>query len=292
MIIINGSTNQALARDLSNALGCELVDADISRFKDNELKVKIATAVTNEEVVVVQSICRPANDTLMELLLILDSLKRAGAKTITALIPYFGYSRQDTSNSEVSPISARLVAKLLHTAGVDKVVTLDLHSKQMEGFFDFPVANLDPSPLISKYFKGTANLTVVSPDIGGLARAKRIANILNADIAVVNKSRLAPNQCIATHVIGNVKGQQCLIIDDIIDTGETISMAAELLLEEGAVTVDVYASHAVFSDYAEHRMLKTNINNIFVSESIPLDVTSDRIKILSLQELFLSALAK
>lgn len=267
--IISGNSSKKLARDLSEYLGMEYLDAQIERFADQELRVQLAKHIHRDDAIIVQSTCRPANDHLMELLLLVDAAKRAGANKVTALIPYFGYSRQDRVSYEWGPVSARLVATLLEASGVDHIITLDLHSHETEGFFKIGVQNIDPTPLFVAAINKPSNLVVVSPDVGGFIRAKRLSESLDADLATINKSRSKHNKCQMDSVIGDVAGKNCLIVDDIADTGETLCKAATLLKENGAANIDAIVTHPVLSGDAAGKLDKAPLGKIITTNSIP-----------------------
>lgn len=266
--IIAGNSSKKLAHGLSEYLGMEYLDAQIERFADQELRVQLAKHMHKDDAIIVQSTCKPANEHLMELLLLVDAAKRAGAREVTALIPYFGYSRQDRASYEWGPVSARLVATLLEASGVDHIITLDLHSHETEGFFKIGVQNIDPIPLFAAAVKKSANLVVVSPDVGGFMRAKRLAESLDADLATINKSRSKHNQCQMDSIIGEVTGRDCLIVDDIADTGETICKAAALLKDNGALKVDAIVTHPVLSGDAVHKLDNAPLGQIITTNSI------------------------
>ena len=266
--IIAGNSCKILAQRLSHTLGFECLDANIQRFADQELRIQLDAHLYQTDVIIVQSTCQPANDHLMALLLLVDAAKRAGAQRIIAVIPYFGYSRQDRPSYQGGPISARLVATLLESAGVDHMITLDLHSKQAEGFFNIGVQNIDPNPLFASVIDQDRPLVVVSPDIGGLFRARGLANLLNSGIAIINKSRSEPNTCQMDGLIGNVVDKHCIIVDDIADTGGTLCQAAVLLKDQGALSVEVMVTHPVLSGKAIAKMQAAPILKIMTTASI------------------------
>jgi ribose-phosphate pyrophosphokinase len=267
MQIISGSSNQALAKKIAQNTGYKLLHTKINNFGDGELRIEIDDNI-EEEVIIIQSTSHPANDHLIELLLLIDTAKRAGAKIITAIIPYFGYSRQDRCTYKHGPISASLVAKILEAAGVTKIITLDLHSKQLEGVFNVPIINLDPASIFFPIYKDTPDTIVVSPDIGGIARARNFSSLLGKDLAIINKSRDNNNECFMSQVIGHVKDKKCIIIDDIVDSGNTLCKAADLLKENGALQIEAYITHAVLSSDAKEKIMLSKIDKIFVSNSI------------------------
>jgi ribose-phosphate pyrophosphokinase len=265
--VISGSSNKKLSAEIANFIGSGLLETRIENFSDGELKIQILDKI-GPEVIIVQSTSHPANDHLMELLLLADAAKRAGAQEITAVMPYFGYSRQDRHTYKHGPISAGLVAKILEASGVTKIITLDLHSPQLEGIFNIPIINLDSSSLLLPHFKDRDNMMIISPDIGGIARARNFCGPLKLDLAIINKSRDKNNQCSMSEVIGDVNGKGCLIVDDILDSGTTICMAADLLLQKGATKVEAYITHPVLSKGALDKIEQSCLNQIYVSDSI------------------------
>jgi ribose-phosphate pyrophosphokinase len=250
-----------------------LVDARVERFNDQEIFVEVFENVRGEDMYIIQSTSNPANDNLMELLIMTDALRRSSASRITAVIPYFGYARQDRRAKARTPISAKLVANLLTEAGVDRVLTLDLHAAQIQGFFDIPVDNLYASPIfaldIEHHFKGQLDqLMVVSPDVGGVARARDIAKRINAPLAIVDKRREKAGEVAEMTVIGDVKGRKCIIVDDICDTAGTLCKAAETLMEAGATEVHSYITHGVLSGPAVERISKSVMKSLVITDSI------------------------
>ena len=266
--IIAGSSSKKLAQQLSTSLNIAQVEAFIERFEDEELRVQLADGVHEEDVIIVQSTSKPANDHLMELLLLVDAAKRSGARRVIALMPYFGYSRQDRPSYAFGPISARLVATLIEAAGVDHLITLDLHSQQAEGFFQIGVQNIETLTLFAGLLKGQPNLMVVSPDIGGMIRARKLSSLLGVDLAVINKIRTTHNTCQMGEIIGNVAGKNCVLVDDIVDTGVTLCKAAALLMQHGALSVEAIATHAVLSGQAVANIEASVIKNITVTGTI------------------------
>ena len=267
--IVAGSSCKEIAQSLGKALSLECLEAQVERFADEELRIQIPCSLHKQDVVIVQSTSRPANDRLMELLLIIDAAKRAGSNRIIALIPYFGYSRQDRPSYQWGPISARLVTTMLEAAGIDHVITLDLHSKQLEGFFKVGVQNIDPAPLFASMLNDEQDIAVVSPDIGGLSRAKNLAELIDAEIVITNKTRKSHNECYMDNVIGEVSGKNCVIVDDIVDTGNTLCKAAELLISEGAASIQVFITHGVLSGNAIENLQNSAIEKITITGSIP-----------------------
>ena len=271
MKILAGNSNRPLAEAISAKLDLPLVKANIRRFSDNEIFVEILENVRGEDVFVIQSTSFPANDHLMELLIITDALRRSSARRITAVMPYFGYARQDRRTGSRTPISAKLVANLITHAGVNRVLTLDLHAGQIQGFFDIPVDNLFAGPVFSKDIKetlGGRNLTVVSPDIGGVVRARAIAKRVDADLAIIDKRREAAGVSEVMNVIGDIKGQDCILIDDIVDSAGTLCNAAVALMDQGAKSVSAYVTHGVLSGGAVARVAASPMEKLVITDSI------------------------
>jgi ribose-phosphate pyrophosphokinase len=272
-VLFTGNANPALAQEIAMQLGMTLGAASVGRFSDGETTVEIQQNVRGREVFVVQSTCAPTNDNLMELIIMVDALKRASAKRITAVIPYFGYARQDRRpRSTRVPISARVVANMLETAGVHRVLTMDLHADQIQGFFDIPVDNIYASPVLLADLlnKNYEDLVVVSPDVGGVVRARALAKQLGCDLAIIDKRRPKANVAEVMHVIGEIDGRNCVIMDDMIDTAGTLVKAAEVLKERGAKSVYAYCTHAVFSGPAIDRIKASFLDEVVVTDTIPL----------------------
>ena len=273
MKIMAANSNLPLARAIAGYLEMPLVDAQVRRFADEEIFVEIHENVRGEDVFVVQSTSYPANDNLMELLIMADALRRSSAQRVTAVIPYFGYARQDRRTKARTPISAKLVANMLVEAGIARVLTMDLHAAQIQGFFDIPVDNLYASPVFALDIKHTfkdrmGELMVVSPDVGGVARARELAKRINSPLAIVDKRREKPGEVAEMTVIGDVKGKICLIVDDICDTAGTLCKAAEVLLENGAKEVHSYISHGVMSGPAVERVSNSVMKSLVLTDSI------------------------
>jgi ribose-phosphate pyrophosphokinase len=292
-VLFSGNSNGGLAREISSSLGVELGKAKVGRFSDGEADVEIYQNVRARDVFVVQSTCAPTNDHLMELLVMVDALKRASARRITAVMPYFGYARQDRRpRSTRVPISAKVVANLLETVGVERVLTMDLHADQIQGFFDIPVDNIYASPVLLADLKSKSysDLTVVSPDVGGVVRARALAKQLGCDLAIIDKRRPAANVSEVMHVIGEIEGRNCVIMDDMIDTAGTLVKAAEVLKERGAKRVYAYCTHAVFSGPAIERIGKSALDEVVITNTIPLsDAAKANPKIRQLSVAFLFA---
>lgn len=270
--IISGRANPALARAAAKAAGVELRACDVHRYSDGELSVEIRDNIRGDDVFVIQSTSSPGNDHLMELLIIIDALKRASAQRITAVIPYFGYARQDRKVKPRVPITSKLVADLIVAAGAHRVLTMDLHAGQIVGFFNVPVDNLYARPVLLKYLRdsfGEDDICIVSPDAGGVARARAYATRLqNAGLAIIDKRRLVPNEVAEMNVVGNVRGKTAILIDDMIDTGGTLIKATQALLEDGANKVIACATHPVLSGGAFDRLSNSDITEIVVTDSI------------------------
>ena len=271
MKIITGNSNKKLSQKISVFLKNRLVNSSIKKFADGEIYIEINENIRGNSIFVIQSISSPANDNLMELLLCIDALKRSSAKNITAVVPYFGYARQDRKVVPRTSISAKLVSNLITKAGADRVVTVDLHSGQIQGFFDIPVDNLFATPIFARHIKKklkTKNLICVAPDVGGTARARALGKMLNVGLAIVDKRRSAPGKSLVMNVIGNVKNKTCIIVDDIIDSGGTIVNAAKALKDRGAKEVHVYVTHGVLSGDAVNKILRSTIKNLIVTDTI------------------------
>jgi ribose-phosphate pyrophosphokinase len=273
MKLLCGNANQPLARAICDYLDTPLTRADVKSFKDGEIFAAIEENVRGEDVFVLQSTSAPANDNLMELLICIDALVRASARRVTAVLPYFGYARQDRKTGGRTPISAKLVANLIVTAGADRVLTLELHAGQIQGFFDIPTDNLFCTPVIERDIRDqigshASELMIISPDVGGVVRARALANRLGADLAIVDKRREKANESEVMHIIGDVKGRRCVMFDDIVDTAGTLCNAAAKLKEAGAVSVSAYACHGVLSNGAVGRVEKSALDELVVTDSI------------------------
>ena len=269
--LVAGNSNPALAQGVGDYIGSPLTKAVVRRFADMEIFVEIQENVRGADVFVLQSTSFPANDHLMELLIIIDALRRASARRITAVIPYFGYARQDRKPGPRTPISAKLVANLITRAGVDRVLTLDLHAGQIQGFFDIPTDNLFAAPVMVRDIKqrfDLAKVVVVSPDVGGVVRARGLAKRINVPLAIIDKRRERAGESEVANVIGEVDGHICILIDDIVDSGGTLLNAADALLEKGASEVYAYISHGVLSGGAVARVNKSNLKELVITDSI------------------------
>ncbi len=278
MKIITGNSNKNLSLKISKYLKNRLVRSSIRRFSDGEIYVEINENIRGNSIFVIQSVSSPANDNLMELLLCIDALKRSSAKNITAVIPYFGYARQDRKVVPRTSISAKLVSNLITKAGADRVVTIDLHAGQIQGFFDIPVDNLFATPIFARHVRKkikNKNLICVAPDVGGTERARALGKFLHAGLAIIDKRRPAPGKSEVMNVIGNVKGKTCIIVDDIIDSGGTIVNAANALTDRGAKEVHVYVTHGVLSGKAVQKIKNSKIKRLVITDTID---NSDRVK--------------
>lgn len=290
--IFAGTSSAKLAAKIADKLGIKLGDRDIIKFADGETFVRANSTVRGCKVFVIQSTSNPVNESLMELLIFIDSLKRASASEIIAVIPYYGYARQDRKASPREPITSKLVADLLTTAGATRVVTMDLHARQIQGFFDIPVDHMEALPIFAKYFikQGFTpeDTVVVSPDVGGVKRARNLATWLHTPLAIIDKRRPKANVSEVMNIIGNVKGKKAIIIDDIIDTAGTICNAAKALKDEGAVEVYACATHAVFSGPAVERLKNSEFNKVIITDSIQLKEhqTFDKLTVVSASTMF------
>jgi ribose-phosphate pyrophosphokinase len=272
-MVFTGNANPSLAADVVEHLRIPLGRAKVGRFSDGEVMVEVFENVRGKDVFVLQSLCAPTNDNLMELLVLVDALKRASASRVTAAIPYMGYARQDRRPSSARvPITAKVVANMMTSVGVDRVLTMDLHSEQIQGFFDIPVDNIYSGPILlgDVWKHGYQNLVAVSPDVGGVVRARALAKRLDADLAIIDKRRPKPNVATVMNIIGEVAGRTCVIIDDMVDTANTLCAAAEALKEHGAEKVLAYCTHAVLSGPAVERIASSVLDELVVTDTIPL----------------------
>jgi ribose-phosphate pyrophosphokinase len=299
MKLLAGNSNRALAEATAAYLDTSLTKAQFRRFADNEVFVVIDENVRGEDVFVIQSTSYPANDNLMELLICTDALTRASARRITAVMPYFGYARQDRKTSGRTPISAKLVANLITRAGANRVLTVDLHAGQIQGFFDIPTDNLVATPVladdIKDHYRDSGELMIISPDVGGVVRARSLANRLGADLAIVDKHRPAPGQSEVMNIIGNVEGRRCILFDDIVDSAGTLCSAAEALIEAGAVDVAAYVTHGVLSGGAADRVKASALKALVITDSIESAdhvQACDRIRLVSIAPLIGEAIRR
>jgi len=298
MKLIACNSNRQLAEDISEALDIPLVNAEVKTFSDKETSIDIRESLRGEDVFIIQSTSCPANENLMELLIAIDAVKRSSAKRITAVIPYFGYARQDSQPGPRTPITAKLVANLLTTAGADRILTMDLHARQVQAFFDIPCDNL----YAMKYFVrdvrsrfNVDNLVVISPDVGGVVRARAFAKKLGIDLAIIDKRREQANESKVMNIIGDVKDRHCLIIDDIVDTAGTLCNAAQALLDKGALSVHAYTSHGVLSGPAVERLSKADaLSSLTITDSIFQNGISklDKVRKVSIAPIFAKAIRR
>ncbi|VBB06555.1 phosphoribosyl pyrophosphate synthase signature [Lucifera butyrica] len=294
--IFSGNANPALAEEIAAHLGLVVGDAYVGRFNNGEIQVMIDESVRGTEVFIVQPTCQPVNENMMELLIMVDALKRASARHITAVVPYYGYARQDRKTRGREPISAKLMANLLTTAGVTRVVTMDLHAGQIQGFFDIPVDHLPGVPILADYIssKQLEDIVVVSPDLGGVTRARQLADRLHAQIAIIEKRRPAPGVAEVMNLIGSVEGKNAVIIDDIVDTAGSLTEGARALAKYGAKDIYACCTHAVLSPPAVERIEASNICELIVTNTIPLppEKRSPKVKVLSVAPLLGEAIVR
>ncbi|HHT43797.1 MAG TPA: ribose-phosphate pyrophosphokinase [Firmicutes bacterium] len=294
--VFSGNANKELAQDICRCLGIELGQAELLRFQDGEIRARNMETVRGMEVFLIQPLNYPSAEHIMELLIMIDAMKRASAKEVCAVIPYYAYARQDRKTQPRDPIAAKLLANLITAAGADRVVTLDLHAGQIQGFFDIPVDNLKGIPIITEYLlkKKLENVIVVSPDVGGVVRARELADRLNCQIAIVDKRRPRPNFAEVMNIIGEVSGKTAILVDDMIDTGGTIVNAAKALIEKGAVEVYACCSHAVFSHPAVEILQDSPLKEIVVTDSIhlPPEKQIPKLTVLSVAPLFAEAIRR
>ena len=298
MKILSGTSNNKLSKDISKKLKSKLVNTNIKRFADGEIYIEINENIRGNSVFVIQSTSTPANDNLMELLLCLDALKRSSAKSITAVIPYFGYARQDRKVAPRTSISAKVVSNLISMAGANRVVTVDLHAGQIQGFFDIPVDNLFTTPLFARFIKKSfknKKLICVSPDVGGVQRTRGLATKLKTDLAIIDKRRPKPGKSQVMNLIGDVRGKTCLIVDDIIDSGGTIVNAAEVLKRKGATEIYVFITHGVLSGNASRKIKDSKIKKLFITDTIDNSKkikNNNKIEVLSISSLMAEAIKR
>lgn len=286
--LFSGTANPKVAEDIAHYLDRPLSKLTVNRFSDGEINVQIGESIRGVDCFIIQPTCAPANDNLMELLIITDAMRRASAKSITAVVPYFGYARQDRKAAPRVPISAKLVANMMEKAGIDRVVTIDLHAGQIQGFFDIPVDNLYGSILFFDYFKEIRlkNPIIASPDIGGVARARYFASKLGLDMVIVDKRRERANVSEVMNIIGEVKGKDVILIDDMVDTAGTMVKAAKALKEKGANTVRAFATHGVLSGPAIERIRESVLEELIITDTIPFNKDCKKIKVLKTGKLF------
>ena len=298
MKILSGTSNPSLSKSISKHLKLKLVNTNIKKFADGEIYVEINENIRGNSVFVIQATATPANDNLMELLLCIDALRRSSAKNITAVIPYFGYARQDRKVVPRTSISAKLVSNLITNAGAHRVVTVDLHAGQIQGFFDMPVDNLFTTPIFARYIKKnikSKNLICVSPDAGGIERTRGLATKIKADLAIIDKRRPEPGKSKVMNIVGDVQGKDCIIVDDIIDSGGTIVNAADALVKKGAKNVYVFVTHAVLSGDAISKLQKSKIKKLVITDSIDNSKKirkASKIEVLSIAQLMAEAIKR
>ena len=294
--VFTGNSHPELAEEIASIMGKPLGKATVNKFSDGEISVNLWETVRGTDCYIVQSTCDPVNDNLMELLIMIDAMKRASAGRINAIIPYYGYARQDRKAKARDPITAKLVADLLVAAGADRVVTMDLHAAQIQGYFDIPVDHLVGMPILSKYFvaKGLEDVVIVSPDHGSVTRARNMAQPLNAPIAIVDKRRPEPNKSEIMNIIGDIEGKNCILIDDMIDTAGTITNAANAIKEMGAKSVSAAATHAILSGPAIERIKNSAIEEVVLLNTVPIpqEKMLSNMKILSVAPLFAEAMVR
>lgn len=294
--VFAGNSHLELAEEIASIMGKPLGEAKVAKFSDGEISVNLGETVRGVDCYIVQSTCDPVNDNLMEILIMIDAMKRASAGRINAVIPYYGYARQDRKAKARDPITAKLVADMLVAAGADRVVTMDLHAAQIQGYFNIPVDHMLGMPIITKYFKDQAqdNLVIVSPDHGSVPRARKMAEPLNCPIAIVDKRRPEPNKSEIMNIIGDIKGKHCILIDDMIDTAGTITNAANALKDLGALSVRAAATHAVLSGPAIERIEKSAIEELVLLNTLPIpeEKRIEKMKILSVAPLFAEAMTR
>jgi len=298
MKILSGTSNPRLSKEISKKLKLKLINTNIKRFADGEIYIEINENIRGNSVFVIQSTSTPANDNIMELLLCIDALRRSSAKNITAVIPYFGYARQDRKVAPRTSISAKVVSNLITHAGASRVVTVDLHAGQIQGFFDIPVDNLFTTPLFARYIKKKfkiKKLVCVSPDVGGVQRTRGLATKIKADLAIIDKRRPEPGKSQVMNIIGDVKGKNCIIVDDIIDSGGTIINAAEALKKAGAIDVYVFITHAVLSGEAAEKIKKSKIKKLIITDTIDNSLkikNNSKIEVISIAPLMAEAISR
>ena len=294
--VFSGNSNRALADEIGSFLQIPVGKMEVGHFSDGECKVIVQENVRGDDCFVIQSTCGPVNDNLMELLVIIDALQRASARRITAVIPYFGYARQDRKTRGREPITAKLVANLITTANASRVLTMDLHAGQIQGFFDIPLDHLTAMPILADYFnaKNLKNPVVVSPDLGGVTRARSLADRLGAEIAIIEKRRPEPNKAQIMNIIGQVKGKNAIMVDDIIDTGGTIALGAGALKDMGAVGVYACCTHGIFSGEALTKLGNSPLREVVVMNTIPVppEKMLDKFKVLSCAKIFAEAIGR
>lgn len=297
MKLLACNSNYKLAEEIAKHLGIGLIKADVKKFADREVFVEINENVRGEDIFIIQSTSYPANDNMMELLIAIDAVKRASAKRITAVMPYFGYARQDRKSAPRTPISAKLVANLITSAGADRVLTIDLHAGQIQGFFDIPLDNLYAAPVFTQHIKESfdlENLVIVSPDVGGLVRARAIAKKIGAELAIVDKRRPKAGVSEVMNIIGDVDGKNCIVVDDMVDSGGTLCNAAQAIINKGAKSVSAYITHGVLSGKAFDRIANSALKNLVITNTIQASeevLAVPNIKIINIADLLSKAIS-
>lgn len=296
LVLFSGNAHQQLAHGICEHLGVPLGEAFVSKFSDGETRVELHTNIRGRDVFILQPTCAPVNSNLMEALIIVDACRRASAQTITLVTPYFGYARQERKSAPRTPITAKLVAELMEGAGITRLLSLELHNAAIQGFFNVPVDHLFAKPVFAEYFESfTGEVVVISPDAGGVERARAMAKQLQCSLAIVDKRRDGPNECEVSNIIGDVKGKKCLIIDDIIDTGGSLAKATDALLESGALEVHAAITHPVLSGRAIKNIEESSLKQLVVTDSIPLREEakeSNKIKQITVSKLLAEAILR
>lgn len=294
--VFAGNSNPELCEEIAAILDTSLVKASVGRFSDGEIRVQIHESIRGADVFVIQSLSRPVHENIMELLIVMDALRRASARSITAVLPYYAYARQDRKSLPREPIAAKLLANLITAAGADRVLAIDLHAPQLQGFFDIPVDHLKAAPILSQHLKqrGLTGCVIVSPDVGGVARARVLAEHLDATLAIVDKRRPKPNVSEVMNIIGDVQGKPCVLVDDLVDTAGTIVLAAQGLIDRGATSVRACCTHGVLTGPAIDRLKASPIEELVITNTIPVTAhdTIDKITVLSVAPLFAEAIRR
>lgn len=288
--IIAGSNSLSIAKSLADSLQCPSIKVCKQHFSDQEIKIQLSSTINCDHTLIVQSTSHPVNDSLMELFLTANALKHAGIKRLTAIVPYFGYSRQDKNNGNFESTAAELIANFFESAGIDCIITIDLHSSQVEKFFKIKILNLSTTTLFASAINKKNNTVIVAPDNGSRIRAEQLGQALDAEIAIISKHRTDCNNCVMSEVIGNVREKNCIIIDDIVDTGETLCKASELLFNKGALSVNAAVTHAVLSNNARNRIVSSKIGEVMVTNSITHKNLPSKFKVLDVTDILKKAL--
>jgi len=298
LCLVTGNGNKELAEKIAKCINVKLGVVNVTKFSDGETRVDIEESMRGKDVFIIQPVCYPVNDNLMELLIMTDALMRASARTIAAVIPYYGYARQDKKVKPREPITAKLIANLLETAGIDRVLAMDLHAASIQGFFNIPVDHLSSIPTVVNYFKrrgiGGDNTVIVSPDVGGVVRARSIANRMGSYLAIISKRRTKPNEADIQEIIGSVEGYKCVMVDDIIDTASTLVKGAEALKEHGAREIIAYSTHPVLSGDSVQRIEDSVLKEVIVTDTIPIPAAkrNKKIKVISVAGVFGEAILR